>query len=704
MCAAAARPAPSLADRAARAAALLREALRFAPVGVSVTAGLRAGVAMGVPLFAAGALGSPGLSWMGLAGFLVAIVDKGGAYRTRAAAMAWATLGACAACALGPLAGARFDASLLVAFAGATALSFVRIYGGGAASAGMITLVLLLVSIARPDPSFADALSRGASAGAGGVWAMLLALALWPVRLYRPARLAVARALRAVADLAADVASAGPDDEAAAALRARRAAVRAAIEEARSTLAATRRGRRGDTGRGERLLLVLESADQCFAALVALREVLAGLRVQGGAAEADASTPALDGVAADARRLADVVEVEGPDAPFALSPVASAEAATGDAALAATLVQRARALLAEAGAAAATLEDELPARPAAVAVEDAPSWREHWTWRSSASRHALRVGVTVALAVGLTHHFALRRGYWVTLAAAVILQPQLPATLSRAIQRVLGTVVGGVLAALLISRVHDHRVMLPLVFAMVVVSVSVQQINYALYSALLTPTFVLLAEAGAHEPGLVQARIVNTLLGGALALAGARLLWPMSERELFPNAAAEALDAARALAAAALAVEFEQAAFDAARREGGVALIEADASLQRWVAEAPGGAAEVEAPMAFVVYLRGLTSALVTLAAARVGAQPALAPLAGAVDDALRALRAAVVEGRAPAATADVTAAAGAAGDEPTLRRRAEHVALQAEALRGCVARWVGGGGRAPLVAAGAPK
>jgi uncharacterized membrane protein YccC len=688
---AASRPSVALADRAARAADLVREALRFAPVGVSVAAGLRAGVAMGVPLFLAGGLRSPGLSWMGLAGFLVTIVDKGGAYRTRASAMAWATLGACVACAVGPLAGTRLDASLLAAFAGATALSFVRIYGGGAVSAGMITLVLLLVSLARPDHSLAHALARGASAGGGGLWAMARALALWPVRLYRPARLAVARALRAVADLAADVAALPLDDEAAAALRARRAAVRAAIEEARATLAATRRGRRGDTGRGERLLVVLESADQCFAALVALREVLAGLRAQGGGAEADAATPALDGLAADARRLAGVIEVEGPDAPFALSPLTAGPAeAVGDAALAAALVQRARTLLEEAGAAASTLDDELVARPAVVAPAETPSWRDHWTWRSSVSRHALRVGVTVALAVGLTHLFALRRGYWVTLAAAVILQPHLPATLSRAIQRVLGTVVGGVLAALLLARVHDHRVLLPLVFAMVVVSVAVQPINYALYSALLTPTFVLLAEAGAHEPGLVQARIVNTLLGGALALAGARLLWPMSERELFPHTAAEALDAARALAAAALAVDFDQAAFDAARREGGVALLDADASLQRWMAEARAGSAEVEAPMAFVVFVRGLTAALVTLAAARgvAGAGPALAPLAGAIDDALRALRAAVAEGRAPVEGADVAQAAEAAGVDPTLKRRAEHVARQVTTLRGCVARW----------------
>ena len=673
---------------------LVREALRFAPVGVSVTAGLRGGVAMGVPLLLSGALHAPALSWMALSGFLVSIVDKGGAWRLRASAMAWATLGATLACALGPIAGTRLDASLALAFVGATALSFVRIYGAGAVSAGMITLVLLLVSIARPEPSLSHSLERAAGAAAGGVWAMVLALSLWPLRPYRPARLSVARALRAVGGLAAEVAGLPLDEASAATLRGRRASVRQSIEEARTTLAATRRGRRGDTGRGERLLIVLESADQAFASVVALRELLGGLRAQAMDALADAVLPAIEALSEDLQRIAGVIEAEGPDAPIALTPAAlvGAEAA-GDAALAQALLQRARTLMEQAADAASTLEEERPveALPAQAEADERTSWREHWTWRSSVARHSLRVGVTVALAVWLTHRYALERGYWVTMAAAVILQPQLPATLSRAIQRVLGTVLGGVVAALLLSQVHDRHAMLALVFALSVVSVAVQPINYALYSALLTPTFVLLAEAGVHEPGLVRARIVNTVLGGALALAGARLLWPMSERELFPNTAAEVLDDVRALAAAALATGFDAERYHSARRATGIGLIDADTSLQRWMAESPRSASRLEAPMAFVVYVRGLTSSLVALGSVRplAGAPASLDAFAGAVEAELAELRAAIVEARAPGEGPDVAAAAEAVGDGPALRSRLEHVAQQVTMLRGSVARWV---------------
>ncbi len=676
---------------------VVREALRFAPVRMTFAAGLRAGVAMIVPLLLAHTLHAPALSWAGLAGFLVSLVDKGGAYRTRASAMAWATLGACVASALAGIAGGRLDASLLLAFVGATALSFVRVYGGAAVSAGLITLVLLLVSLSRPEADLAHALQRGASAGAGGLWAMLLALSLWTIRLYRPARMTIATALRLVATYATHVATLPVDDESSAVLRSERAAMRTAMEEARSTLAATRKGRRGDTGRGERLLIVLESADQAFAALVALRDVLEGLRAQGLHRAADTATPSLNALSTVAERLAEAVATEA-DGAVAL-PTWTWEGGTeGDAALAGGLLKRVHALLEEAAEATETLEDDRPIRASGVdlvAPDDRPGtpvWREHWSLRSSVLRHSLRVGVTVTLAVWLTHLFTLERGYWVTLAAAVILQPQLPATLSRAIQRVLGTVLGGVLAALLLAGVHDQRALLAMVFALAVVSVAAQPVNYALYSALLTPTFILLAETSAHEPGLVRARIVNTLLGGALALVGARVLWPMSERELFPNAAADVIDAVRVLARETLTGVHAGERWTRARREVGVSLLDADASLQRWMAERPRRAADVEAPMAVVVYARGLSSALLALASARDLAveDVDLRGFAEALDTEMAEARAAIDEGRAPRGDEEtaVAAEAGAVVDE-SLRRRVEHVAQQWATLRGSIGRWL---------------
>ncbi len=246
----------------------LRDALTFAPVRPAIAAGVRAAVATVVPLAMATLFGEPRLVWAGLTGFLASIVDKGGAYRTRAGAMGSLTLGAAALATLGAVAGMRTDLALVSALVAATGLGMLRVYGGGASSVGSSLLVIFLVSLARPESLqpgfFLLAIERGAAAAAGGAWAMILALVLWPIRPYRPARMSVARTLRGVAAFAAE-ASRLPvaiNDVAKEVLRAHRPLLRQSLEESRAILAATRRGRRGDSARGERLLVILESADQ----------------------------------------------------------------------------------------------------------------------------------------------------------------------------------------------------------------------------------------------------------------------------------------------------------------------------------------------------------------------------------------------------------------------------------------------------------
>ena len=66
------------------------------------------------------------------------------------------------------------------------------------------------------------------------------------------------------------------------------------------------------------------------------------------------------------------------------------------------------------------------------------------------------------------------------------------------------------------------------------VSVALLPLNYAAFSVFLTPTFVLLAEASAGDWHLAGLRIVNTVIGGVLALAGSRLLWPSPEAARLP--------------------------------------------------------------------------------------------------------------------------------------------------------------------------
>ena len=93
----------------------------------------------------------------------------------------------------------------------------------------------------------------------------------------------------------------------------------------------------------------------------------------------------------------------------------------------------------------------------------------------------------------------------------------------------IGTVVGGIFTAALGALFHDARAILVLSFIFAAVSVAVLPINYTASRSFLTPTFVLLAEASAGDWHLAGVRVLDTLLGGVLALLGARFLWPAPE-------------------------------------------------------------------------------------------------------------------------------------------------------------------------------
>lgn len=684
----------------------LREALRFAPVRPAVAAGFRAALATVVPIIASQALARPELAWTGLAGFLAALVDRGGAYRTRARAMAGFVLAATALGSAAALVGASTPAVVSFAFAAATVLGFARVWGPGAATAGSCALVLTLVSLAQPASPEA-ALARGGWVALGGAWAMLLALFLWPVRLYRPARLAVGKAVRALAaylDGLAPLSARPTTDADAATLGRQRGVVRQALEDARATLAATRRGRRGDTGRGELLLVMTETTDRMFGVAASLTELVDGPARRGPWPDAaDRTASALAALAKALREVARATERERPDAPIALpppvaraattpdiDPVAAAEHAHVVASLdrLGLLLERARdAALGlvsgrEPEAAPPTTPGTTTARARLPALD---AVRAHLTQRSLVARHAVRVGVVTAVASALAHGLALERGYWVTLAAAATLQPQLPDTFLKVTQRVLGTMVGALIAAALTGVIDDPRLMLAVVFCGAVVSVSAQPVSYALFATFLTPTFVLLAEARAHDPSLVGVRVVDTLVGGGVALLGARLLWPVSERDWFPATAATAL---RTLRRSLWVI----GSTDAARRELGVAILNAEASLQRWLAEVERRPSELEAQMTLVAFMRRLAAA--ALALGHVTSPPAT--LVAAADATLLDLEGAVADRRPPAALDEAALDAATAAPDPVLAARAERLTEALRVLHGAATRWLGDGAPSP--------
>ncbi len=656
-----------------RVSAYFAPAVRLGSARPAPATGLRAAVATVVPLAIGHALGTPSAGIAALAGFLTTIADKGGSYRTRATAQGALAISAATAAVVGAMAGGGPWVTPPLTFVIIALCGFALSYGTAAGSVGISTAIVFVASLASPAPA-ADAFMRGALVFSGAAWAMVLALGLWPVRPYRPARRTVASSYRTTAALVEEVAAhAGLDrgESWHTELAKRSGELRAAIEAARGVLAVTRRGRFGESRRGERLLVLLEAEDQIFGLVLALSEVLDARRATRATPDplSTAVQTALGDLAAATRDLATLVEREGEGGGSSLP--ASWD---GPSRVRVRIEQLPPDARLDTGAVVA-LFDRLRefwgvARDAARGIaglrvprEDATSepvkgilapFVSNLSPRSVVFRHAIRMACTATAAVTLTHALGLKRGYWVTIAAIVIVQPYLGASTTKGLQRIMGTIAGCALTAVLAWLVHANFVAVAaLVFALAGVGVAMSPLNYAVYTTFTTATFVLLAEATASDWHLVGTRVTNTLLGGAIALLASRLLWPERELSRFPTHMASALRAnADYLDTVIRAVAEADPNADVvarARRNVGLATINAEASFQRLLVETPNDDGLVEPIMSLLVFNRRLSRGLTAMLTTATGETSELTAFGAATVAGLRELADALDEGRSPA-------------------------------------------------------
>lgn len=645
---------------------LLRELGRRSAARPAVLTGLRAGLVTVAPLLAGYlTLQRPAFVWMAIGGFVAVLVDSGGSYRARALNMAAVTASAAAAATTAALLGHSPGLAIAGALVWATAGAFLRVYGPTGANAGLISSVVFTVSLATPE-ALGAALARGAGFLAGGAWAAGLGLLLWPFDPLRPARRAVAQCYRSLGPFTLDVAriaeASGAEDRD---LADGFEGVRRALEDGWSNLAPGWSGRGIRNAAAERLFVLLETADQMLGTLVALADVADRQPTRDARRALAAAVRDVEPLLAP---LAARVEQDGalrlhlprwrpPDLPRAEAPDSAAEAVSRHAE---ELVWMLREFADGAVETVAGFRARTSSPGPATARERTDGWlqplRENLSAGSVLLRHALRVGITTALAVAIAVELGLDHGYWIPLTVLFILQPSTGLTMVRGLQRVLGTVLGGVLAALIPLLVQGPLGLLSVIFFLVAATVAVWPVNYALFALFVTPTFVLLAGLETGDWSLYQERIGYTLAGGLLAMAGARFFWSVPERRQFPGHMAAALGTLagylQASAAAAAGRLPDDSVLPRLRRGTGLAVINAGESFQRLVVELGRGGPVVEPSRTMLVYLRRLVAATVGLSTVPPSGEAeagAIHRFATAAVDTLSEIAAAVAEQRPPA-------------------------------------------------------
>lgn len=170
-------------------------------------------------------------------------------------------------------------------------------------------------------------------------------------------------------------------------------------------------------------------------------------------------------------------------------------------------------------------------------------FREEFRWESSTSGYVIRLMITLLVSTAVYRALHWRNGYWAPMTALLVLKPKWAGTLSRGIARLAGTLAGaGVCAALATHATFPHWIYFVLIALTAFACYALQAVNYALFSAFLTVYIVFLfAFGGFSERSAADLRLINTALGGILALAVDFIAQQLGPRLRAPHSRAPAV-------------------------------------------------------------------------------------------------------------------------------------------------------------------
>jgi uncharacterized membrane protein (TIGR01666 family) len=147
---------------------------------------------------------------------------------------------------------------------------------------------------------------------------------------------------------------------------------------------------------------------------------------------------------------------------------------------------------------------------------------------SSAFRHSLRMMITCLLGfiivqlISYGHH-----SYWILLTIVFILKPGYSTTKQRNIERIAGTVAGGVLGIILIATIKDRTVLFGLIVFFMIGTYTFQRLNYIVMVILMTPyILILFSFLGLGFINIVEERVLDTAIASVLAFFASYYLFP----------------------------------------------------------------------------------------------------------------------------------------------------------------------------------
>jgi uncharacterized membrane protein (TIGR01666 family) len=155
---------------------------------------------------------------------------------------------------------------------------------------------------------------------------------------------------------------------------------------------------------------------------------------------------------------------------------------------------------------------------------------ENLSFSSTIFRHSLRLTITLMVGFIVGNFLPFQNVYWILLTIIVIMRPGYGLTKERSYHRIIGTVLGGLVAFGILYLVKDNIIISILSILCMLLGFSFTQINYKVSATFVTMYVVFIY--GIITPNiadLVQYRILDTVVGAILAFLANHFLWPSWE-------------------------------------------------------------------------------------------------------------------------------------------------------------------------------
>jgi uncharacterized membrane protein YccC len=524
---------------------------------INIAQALRNTLGVVAPLIVGQMMGMPrgGLA-MASGALNVSYSDGSDPYEKRAKRMLASTVW----CSVAVLLGGLTADSNVVSVAMATTWAFIAgmlvALGTTAADVGVISTVVLVIYAAQPlTPR--QAVEAAGLALCGGLLQILLSIALWPVRRYEPERRSLSALYAGLALIATH-----PSEATSAPLGTREIArAHEALSNLATNMSLAALRYRSLLSQAERIRLSLVTLarlrhrltrENAFhPAIAALDQYRQNASYLLEAVAQSLSTGKEPGLQAD--RL-----VLGVALAQRLAVEDSAAAQTFSNAVLRDMKFQADALGGQLRAAIELARNATPQGEESFEKREAeqPLWlrftgrlatlRANLSFDSVVFRHAVRMTLCVAAGDAIGRVLHPYRAYWIPMTIVLVLKPEFAVTFSRGVLRIAGTLAGLLLATALFHFLPIHTAAeIALIGLFTFLMRWVGPANYGIFGVTISALVVMLISiAGVAPKEVIQARAVNTVLGGVFALA-AYAAWPSWERNRIPELFAALLEAYR---------------------------------------------------------------------------------------------------------------------------------------------------------------